>query len=149
MRDGVRTTMRGGPPAAHLGRRRRDEHGFGFRAVGGAGASGGTGASTGTGFRVVLFHAAAFAAWDKLAVALQHGVRLFLGELDALREGVGDVNVKVKGRTEGNKAALRRRTSGLSKNGKPCICRSALVAAATSLKTIHAWPRSAFVFRTT
>lgn len=36
-------------------------------------------------------------------------------------------------------------TMGLSKNGKPCIDVSALVAAVTSENTTHAWPRSRYV----
>ena len=35
---------------------------------------------------------------------------------------------------------------GLSKKGKPCIVRSALVAAAVSVKTTHACPRRRYVF---
>ena len=38
---------------------------------------------------------------------------------------------------------------GLSKKGKPCIELSALVAAVTSANTIHAWPRSRYVFMQT
>ena len=37
-------------------------------------------------------------------------------------------------------------TMGLSKKGKPCIEFRALVAAVTSANTIHAWPRSRYVF---
>lgn len=38
---------------------------------------------------------------------------------------------------------------GLSKNGNPCIDRSAFVAAATSENTIHACPLSRYVLRAT
>ena len=38
---------------------------------------------------------------------------------------------------------------GFSKNGKPCIDRSALVDALTSENTIQACPRSLYVFRAT
>lgn len=40
-------------------------------------------------------------------------------------------------------------TMGFSKKGKPCMERSALVAAATSANTIHACPRSRKVFKHT
>ena len=40
-------------------------------------------------------------------------------------------------------------TMGFSKNGKPCMERSAVVDALTSAKTIQAWPRSLYVFMAT
>ena len=56
---------------------------------------------------------------------------------------------KVSGADRGAGANRRALTMGLSMNGKPCIVRSALVAAAVSVNTTHAWPLNLNVFSAT
>ncbi len=50
------------------------------------------------------------------------------------------------GQRRADAALTPARTIGLSKKGKPCMERSAVVDAATSANTIQAWPRSRYVF---